>query len=255
VTGPASATGLVVAGLTVVHPGARPALSEVSLTALHEVSLVAEPGEQLVVLGRSGAGKTTLLHALLGAGPREAGTVRVGGLDPYDPAQRLRVRRSTGLVLQGGDLVPRVRARTAALSGSSHLFGAAGWWALARGRVPAPLAPRLAQLAGEQGVEQLLDRPVAALSGGERQRVALVRALLGGPGLLLADEPTAGLDPASADAAVSALLAQRATLVVTTHDPLVAARFPRVVALRDGQVVHDGGALSAVQAEQLYARA
>ena len=81
---------------------------------------------------------------------------------------------------------------------------------------------------------------MAGLSGGERQRVALVRALLGRPALLLADEPTAGLDPASAAAAVEALQAAGTTLVVTTHDPAVAARFGRVVALREGRVVHDG---------------
>ena len=209
-------------------------------TALVDVDLAVAPGEAVVVLGRSGAGKTTLLHALLGAGPRTAGSVRVGGHDPYDPAQRRTVRRSTGLVLQGGDLVPGLRARTAAVSGSSHLLAAAGWWAVARGRTPVALAERLAELAGEQGVAHLLDRPVAELSGGERQRVALVRALLGRPALLLADEPTAGLDPTSAAAAVDALQAAGTTLVVTTHDPAVAARFARVVGLREGRVVHDG---------------
>lgn len=240
-------TALTVRALTVRHRGA-------ALPALQDVSFTVAAGEQLVVLGRSGAGKTTLLHALLGAGRPEAGSVDVGGQDPYDPRARTGVRRRTGLVLQGGDLVPGLRARTAAVSGSSHRLGVAGWWALARGRPPAVLADRLTALAAEQGVAHLLDRQVRELSGGERQRIALVRALLGEPGLLLADEPTAGLDPTSSAAAVTALLAQPATLVVTTHDARVAARFPRVVALRDGRVAHDGDALSPQQAEDLYSR-
>jgi ABC-type multidrug transport system ATPase subunit len=73
-----------------------------------DVSLAS--GEQLVVLGSSGAGKTTLLHSLLGAGPRVQGDVSVGDLDPYDPTHRRSVRRNTGIILQGGDLVPRMRA-------------------------------------------------------------------------------------------------------------------------------------------------
>ena len=208
--------------------------------SLAGVDLDVARGEQVAVLGRSGAGKTTLLHALLGAGPRTAGTVAVDGLDPYDPEQRTRVRRAAGLVLQGGDLVPGLRARTAALAGSSHLLGRAGWWALVRGQVPPALAGRLHGLAGEQGVGHLLDRRVADLSGGERQRVALVRALLGAPQVLLADEPTTGLDPVSAGAALDALQQAGPALLVTTHDPAVAARFGRVVALRAGRVVHDG---------------
>lgn len=223
-------------------------------SALVDVDLRVGAGEQLVVLGSSGAGKTTLLHTLLGAVPRSAGTVEVGGLDPYDPRHRSAVRRGTGIVLQGGDLVPRLRGRSAAVSGCSHLLGAAGWWALLRGRVPTALRGRLTALAREQGVEHLLDRAVGELSGGERQRVALVRALLGSPELVLADEPTAGLDPASAVAAVDALRDVRATLVVTTHDPAVATRFDRVVALRDGRVLHDGPRLTSAQAGDLYAR-
>ena len=238
--------GVRVRGLTVQHPGARG-------PALRGVDLVVAPGEAVVLLGRSGAGKTTLLHALLGAGPRTGGGVVVAGLDPYDPAARRAVRRATGLVLQGGDLVPGLRARTAAVSGVSHLVGPAGWWDLARGRTPRALEDRLHRLAAEQGVAHLLDERVGRLSGGERQRIALVRALLGDPALLLADEPTAGLDPRSADAAVQALQASGTTLVVTTHDLGVAARFPRVVALRAGAVVHDGAPPHEAHLRELYA--
>lgn len=227
------------------------------LTARHgglcEVDLSVAAGEQVVVLGSSGAGKTTLLHALLGAVALSGGEVTVGGCDPYHRRGRNAVRRRTGTVLQGADLVPRTRARTAALSGCSHLWGAGGWVAVARGRAPAGLADRLAGLADEQDVGHLLDRQVGSLSGGERQRVALVRALLGRPGLLLADEPTAGLDPRSAAAAITALRAQQTTLVVTTHDPAVAARFDRVLGLVGGRLVHDGPAPSST--DTLYARA
>ena len=243
-------TELRVRGLVVRHRDS---------VAVDGVDVSLASGEQLVVLGSSGAGKTTLLHSLLGAGPRVQGDVSVGDLDPYDPTHRRSVRRNTGIILQGGDLVPRMRARTAAVSGCSHLFGRSGWWALARGHTPPPLRDRLTDLSDRQGVTHLLDRRVSELSGGERQRIALVRALLGRPGLLLADEPTAGLDPTRAAAAVEALLAHTrgaasTTLVVTTHDPAVAARFDRVLALREGRVVHDGPALSAGQVDELYAR-
>ena len=102
-------------------------MSGVSVTGLRartlvDVDLEVAAGEQLVVLGSSGAGKTTLLHALLGAVPRSAGSVRVGGLDPYDPRGRTGVRRGTGIVLQGGDLVPRLAARTAAVEESDTAF-------------------------------------------------------------------------------------------------------------------------------------
>ena len=237
-----------VRGLTVQHLRA-------TAPSLEAVDLTVGDGESVVLLGRSGAGKTTLLHALLGAGPRAAGTVLVGGLDPFALPTRTAVRRRTGIVLQGGDLVPGLRARTAAVTGSSHLLGRSGWWALARGRTPRVLVERLHALATEQGVEHLLERCVGELSGGERQRIALLRALLGEPALLLADEPTAGLDPRAADAAVDVLLAQRTALVVTTHDPVVAARFPRVVALRDGRIVHDGAPLPAAGMRALYAGA
>lgn len=232
--------------LVVHHPGR-------AAPALDAVDLAVGPGEQVALLGPSGAGKSTLLRALLGAGPRRSGQVRVDGLDPYDRFQRRRLLRATGFLAQGGDLVPVLSARANILAGSSALLDARGWLALARGRVPAQLAGEVTALAEAQGVGELLDAPVERLSGGQRQRVAVVRALLGRPRLLLADEPTAGLDPRTAASAVSALLQQAVTLLVATHDPAVAARFGRVVALRAGRVVHDGPPLDAAAAEWVYA--
>jgi ABC-type phosphate/phosphonate transport system ATPase subunit len=234
-------------GLTVVHPGRPPALDGVGVKLT--------PGEQVALLGPSGAGKSTLLRAVLGDGSVTAGSVRVDGLDPFDRHLQRGVRCAVGAVLQGADLVPSLSARANVVAGASHLLDRSGWLALARGRTPRALAGRVHDLAAEQGVTELLDIPVERLSGGQRQRVAVVRALLGAPRLLLADEPTAGLDPATAAYAVDALLGQAATVLVATHDPVVAARFGRVVALRHGQVVHDGPPLDPQHVQALYATA
>lgn len=216
------------------------------IRALSGVRLAVAEGEQVALMGRSGAGKSTLLRTMLGAVPTTAGTVRVGGLDPARPAQAHRIRRATGMLRQGGDLVGGVSARTNALMATSPTWRAADWLRVLRGRTPAVLADRLHALARAMGVEDCLDARVDQLSGGQRQRVALVRALLPNPRLLLADEPTAHLDPISAAAAVDGLLATGVTLVVATHDPEVARRFPRVVVLADGTVVADGPGVGAL---------
>ncbi len=230
-----------VRGLTVQHASR-------TSPAVVDLDLELAPGEKLALLGASGAGKSTLLRALLGAGPLTRGTVRVGGHDPFAGSRRA-VRRGTGLVVQGGDLVPGLSLRSNVLAGSTHLLDAAGWWHLLRGR---SALPRLEQLAAQQGLAGLLDVRVQQLSGGQRQRAALLRALLPEPALLLADEPTTGLDGPAAVRAVDALLGQQVGLVVATHDPSVAARFDRIVVLRDGRVVHDGARPGPVELAFLY---
>jgi len=105
------------------------------------------------------------------------------------------------------------------------------------------LEPEARELLAAVGLEQRMDHPPARLSGGERQRVAIARALVGGPPLLLADEPTGNLDAASTEALLLLLerlrRALRLTVMVATHDPAVAAIADRVVRLVDGRVVGD----------------
>lgn len=228
--------------------------------ALAGVDLRVGQGEQLALLGPSGSGKTTLLRALLGGVRPTAGTVRVGGLDPSGGlAEVRRLRRATGFVRQGHDLVLGVSARANALSVTSWSWTARDWLVVARGQVPAALRQPLGVLAERHGLAGLLDARADQLSGGQRQRVGLVRALLPGPRLLLADEPTAGLDPSTAAEAVAALRetggAGGTTVVVTTHDLAVARRFPRIVALRAGRIVHDAATLAEDEAATIYAPA
>ena len=223
------------------------------ITALDGVSIEVTAGEQVALLGASGAGKTTLLRCLLGAVTPTSGSIEVGGRDPGgSEADRRWVRRHSAVIRQSGDLVPSLRARTNVLLGTGSEWGPRDWGAAALGR-RSRWDPAIEALAARHGIIEVLDARVGELSGGQRQRVALLRALIGEPRLLLADEPTAGLDPPTAAAAVGALRAvDGVTLLVSTHDLEVAREFPRVVAMRAGAVVHDGPGFSADDAARVY---
>lgn len=236
-----------VKGLTVDFTGR-------GVRAVDDVDLRVIAGEQVALLGRSGAGKSTLLRALLGAVRPAAGQVRIAGRDPFGPAGEVRtLQRSTGVIRQGNDLVLLLTARLNALMGTAPDWRLRDWATVARGGAPARWAGRLDALAREHGIAEALDARVRDLSGGQRQRVALCRALLPGPSLLLADEPTTGLDPGTARGVIGALRgAQDVTLVVATHDLAVARAFPRVVALRDGAVAYDGNDFDEGVAEAVY---
>lgn len=234
--------------LTLTHPHA-------TTPALRHVNVRIEPGEQVVVLGSSGAGKSTLLRCLAGDLPPAGGQLFCDDTDVYKnlPA-RSSYQRRVAIIRQTGDLVPRLTARSnvlLAVSPKWRAFDAARVW-LNR---PTRFDGDVQSLASHHGVAHLLATPVERLSGGERQRVALLQALLRSPRLILADEPTAGLDPQTAVAACDALKrVEDVTLIVATHDLTVASGFARMIALKHGQVVHDGAPLDATELDALYAK-
>jgi ABC-type lipoprotein export system ATPase subunit len=184
-------------------------------------------GELVAVVGRSGSGKSTLLHLLGGLDAPEAGTVEIAG-EALDPRRADAVRRRrVGFVFQAFHLVPE-------LTGEENVLLAA--------RLPG--APAGARQRARELIERLGLSDVAAalpheLSGGEQQRLALARALVNDPAVVLADEPTGNLDEASGEAVLDLLgemtEAGRA-IVVVTHETAVTDRADRVVALREGRL-------------------
>ncbi len=220
---------LDVAGLVISFPGAGPALS---IPVLSLPALLLAPGSATAVEGPSGAGKTSLLHALAGIERPAAGSVRWDGDDLWTlpgPARDRWRRGRLGLVFQDMHLLPGLSAVDNVLL--PVLFDHA--------RVPAALRARAAALLDGLGIAAP-GRRAAVLSRGERQRVALARALLRQPAVLLADEPTASLDPIAAHEVGTLLLdaaaAGGATLIVATHDPALLARLPRRLRLRAGRL-------------------
>lgn len=187
-------------------------------------------GERVAIVGPSGSGKTTLLYLLAGILVPTRGTIRVQGRPVStvgDAARRaLRVAR-IGLVFQSFELVSyldvfenillpyRLNPVLQLTSGVSH---------------------RVEQLAAETGITHRLRYFPHRLSQGEKQRVAICRAMLPEPPLLLADEPTGNLDPTAKQHVVDLLFQQvertGATLLMVTHDTEIAARFPRVINCR-----------------------
>jgi lipoprotein-releasing system ATP-binding protein len=194
----------------------------------NSVDLKLSPGESVAVTGPSGSGKSTLLSCILGLVRPDSGAVRVAGED----VRALRGRRlarhrqeNVGVVFQFGELLPELTPLdNVALAALLHRAGRRTAY------------ERAAALLDELGVPRT--GPTDRLSGGERQRTAVARALVNGPALLLADEPTGALDRATRDHVVDLLFSLPARrgcgLLVVTHDPAVAARADRVVDLNDG---------------------
>ena len=198
-------------------------------TSYLDVSLTAEPGEIVAVVGPNGAGKTTLLRALAGLLPA-TGSLELGGRDVLSLPVHTR---GTGWVPQAPSLFGHLSAR----DNAAYALRAAG---VRRSRARAAGQAQLDRL----GVGRLGDARPATLSGGEAARVALARALVGAPLLLLLDEPLAALDSATRDDVRrllrSTLSGGAATVCVVTHDPVdVVALADRLVVLENGRVVQD----------------
>ena len=215
-------------------------------TLLSVPRLQVQAGERVALVGHNGAGKSTLLRALAGFVTPSEGTLAVLGRRlPADgeaplPRARLRaLRAEVGPVMQGLHLVPRLTARENVLIGA--LAQVPGWRSWARLYPPDLIAEADAALAA-LGLAARASVRADRLSGGERQKVAIARLQLQRPRLILADEPTAALDPSATTDACAALLraAAGATLVSVVHQPaLLPLLADRVIGLHHGRVIWD----------------
>ena len=209
--------------------------------ALRGIDLDVVAGEVLAVTGPSGSGKSTLLHVMAGVLVPDAGRVDYAGRDvaAMDEAERSRLRLAEfGFVFQFGQLLPDLSALDN-VTIPLLLAGTPRRRALARAR---------AQLA-ELGLDGHEDKLPAQLSGGQAQRVAVARALVGGPRILFADEPTGALDSLAAEQTMQALTraarSAGAALIIITHDPRTAAYADREVIVRDGRLSAGSGLVEA----------
>jgi phosphonate transport system ATP-binding protein len=224
--------------------------------ALDSVTLRFRRGEIAVLVGRSGAGKSTLLRCLNYLQTPSAGKVEVEGIGPLCNARCLRQhRRQTGTVFQHHHLIGRQTVL------KNVLAGRLGYHSAVRSLFPLP--QRDVDLALEcLNHVGLLPKALARadqLSGGEQQRVGIARALCQQPNLILADEPVASLDPATAEEVMTFLcdICRRAqlTLIVSLHQFELARRFgDRIIALAQGKVIFDGPptALAPQQLHSIY---
>ncbi len=224
--------------LTKDYPGGR--------RALDAVSLGVSPGELVVILGANGSGKSTLLRCAVRLVEPTGGAVRVAGQDlAHLRGFELRqARRRIAMIFQQANLVRRRSALANVASGSlgrhQNLATALGW-------LPRDELYEGARLLDRLGLLHLAHKRADTLSGGEAQRVAIARALAQRPGVLLADEPVASLDPEAAEDVLQLLVKlavdDKLGVLCVLHQPDLAVRHAhRLVGLRRGHLAFDAPA-------------
>jgi putative ABC transport system ATP-binding protein len=208
---------------------------ELEVTGLDHVSLEIEQGEFVCLVAPSGGGKTTLLNAIGGLDKPDEGEVWVGGrrIDNLGKGKLAEMRlHNIGFVFQAYNLIPVLTAR----ENVEFVMQVQG----------VPAAERRAKsnaILAEVGLQGLEDRFPAKMSGGQQPRVAVARAIVSEPTLVLADEPTANLDSHSADQLMELFVhlnrEHNTTFVIATHDQRVMAYARRIVRMLDGRIVED----------------
>jgi lipoprotein-releasing system ATP-binding protein len=208
------------------------------LEVLRGVDFDLAPGEFVSVIGQSGSGKSTLLHLMGLLDGADSGSVHLAGrrIDDLPGRERDRLRNTAiGMVFQAYHLLPELTALENVLA---PLMVRHGVWAWFRERGEA--RRRATDLLERFGLGERLHHKPRQLSGGEMQRVAIARALVGGPRLLLADEPTGNLDAESGAGILDVLTAlnrsEGLSIVLVTHDASIARRADRIVRLVAGRV-------------------
>jgi putative ABC transport system ATP-binding protein len=206
---------------------------EEAVHAVRGVTFICRAGDFVALVGPSGSGKTTLLAMIGGLLTPTAGSISVRGdnLADLSPRARAKFRRDrVGYVFQANNLLPFLTVRENLL-----VMDAIG----ARKRGPA--SARADQLLDELALEKRRDALASTLSGGERQRVAIGRALMNDPDLVLVDEPTASLDSERGRKVVESLIREvkdrQKTGIMVTHDLVMASMADRVLEMHDGALV------------------
>jgi lipoprotein-releasing system ATP-binding protein len=208
-------------------------MGEQTLTVLRGIDLIIERGELIAVVGASGAGKSTLLHILGLLDRPSKGTVCFEGQDLFqlsEAAQAEFRNRRIGFVFQFHHLLPEFTALENACMP-----------ALIQRREPQEVRQEAIGLLKDVGLGPRLQHKPGELSGGEQQRVAVARALLQKPDLVLADEPTGNLDTHTGDALFALMRelnkARGTTFVIVTHNDKLSAQADRILHMQDGQII------------------
>ena len=216
-------------------------LGEVQVEALRSVTLQIDLGDFVALVGPSGSGKSTLMNTLGCLDRPTSGSYLLAGQEivTMSSDERARVRNQRiGFVFQNFNLL----ARTSALENVElPLLYAKSQTARQRHR-------RARDLLHQVGLGDRMDHHPGQLSGGQQQRVAIARALVNNPSILLCDEPTGNLDTRTSKEVIQLFRKlneeHKITVILVTHDPAVARAARRIIVLRDGEVVHDGGDFS-----------